>query len=447
MAAHDDQIQALREAVRLSPDNIPLRQHFAATLLSFGRAAEAEQEYRETLALAPHNQRTKLGLATAFYRQGKNSHALVVVEELLKLQDTPAAAYVLHARLLLRAGSIEAAVRQYKKAVELDPAVSDDTLEEQFGINADEDSELVDGRLRMGEGEDDSEPRAQIERPKINFGDVGGMDAVKDEIRMKIIHPLNHPEIYKAYGKTIGGGILMYGPPGCGKTHLARATAGEISASFISVGINDVLEMWIGSSERNLHELFENARAHTPCVLFFDEVDALGASRSDMRQSAGRQLINQFLAELDGVESSNEGVLILAATNAPWHLDSAFRRPGRFDRIIFVPPPDAPARAEILRIICQGKPVEDIDYDYLAKKADAFSGADLKAVVDIAVEGKLQEAMKSGVPKPLTTKDILAAAKKAKASTRDWFSTARNYALYSNQSGLYDDILTYLKLK
>ena len=195
------------------------------------------------------------------------------------------------------------------------------------------------------------------------------MEKVKEEIRLKIIHPLTHPELYKAYGKPIGGGILMYGPPGCGKTYLARATAGQTKASFIAVGINDVLDMWIGNSERNLHSLFEQARDHKPCVLFFDEVDALGASRADMRHHAGRQLINQFLAEMDGVKSSNEGVLILAATNAPWHLDSAFRRPGRFDRVLFVPPPDAAARAAILRLQCRGKPIEEIDYEHLGRKA------------------------------------------------------------------------------
>ena len=168
--------------------------------------------------------------------------------------------------------------------------------------------------------------------------------ALKEEIRLKIIYPLQHADLYAAYGKSAGGGILMYGPPGCGKTHLARATAGEIKAGFLSVGINDVLDMWIGNSERNLHEMFEQARQNKPCVLFFDEVDALGASRSDMRASAGRHLINQFLSEMDGVQSANEGVLVLAATNAPWHLDPAFRRPGRFDRVLFVPPPDRPAQ-------------------------------------------------------------------------------------------------------
>jgi transitional endoplasmic reticulum ATPase len=270
------------------------------------------------------------------------------------------------------------------------------------------------------------------------------MDALKEEIRLKIIYPLTHLEMFKAYGKSVGGGILMYGPPGCGKTHLARATAGEVKAGFIAVGIHDVLDMWIGNSERNLHGIFDQARRNAPCVLFFDEVDALGASRSDMKTSAGRHLINQFLAELDGVKASNDGVLILGATNAPWHLDSAFRRPGRFDRILFVPPPDAPARAAILRLLLRGKPVEDIDYETVARKCDGFSGADLKAVVDLTIETKLKAAMKSGVPSPIRTKDLLAAL--GKPTTREWFATAKNYALYSNQGGAYDDILKYLKL-
>jgi SpoVK/Ycf46/Vps4 family AAA+-type ATPase len=181
-------------------------------------------------------------------------------------------------------------------------------------------------------------------------------------------------------------------------------------------------------------------------VLFFDEVDALGASRSDMKSSAGRHLINQFLSELDGVKSANEGVLILGATNAPWHLDSAFRRPGRFDRILFVPPPDASARASILRLQLRGKPMEDVDFEAVGKKCEGFSGADLKAVVDITVENKLREAMKTGIPAPIRTRDLQAAAATQKATTREWFATARNYALYSNQGGVYDDILKYLKL-
>ena len=447
MSSSSDALQALREALRLSPDNVPLRQHLADSLLRLGRTEEAEKEYRQALALAPAQQGLKLGLAQAFYHQGKNNEAWVLVEDLLKDRDSPASVYILSARLSLRAGEVERAVRQYRQALDADPAAADPELAERLGIGPEHDSgDVVEGRVRAAWQAPAAGADAEVERPSVAFRDVGGMDALKDEIRIKIIQPLEHPELYRAYGKSIGGGILMYGPPGCGKTHLARATAGEVKAGFLAVGINDVLDMWIGQSERNLHEIFEQARGHKPCVLFFDEVDALGASRSDLRHSSGRQLINQFLAELDGVQSANEGVLILAATNAPWHIDPAFRRPGRFDRILFVPPPDAAARAAILRILCRGKPAEAIDYDYLGKKTDHFSGADLKAVVDQAIESKLREAIKAGVPKPLTGKDLAAAVTAVRPSTKEWFSTARNYALYSNQGGLYDDVLKHLKL-
>jgi ATP-dependent 26S proteasome regulatory subunit len=444
----DEAIQALREALRASPDNSALRLLLADTLLNHGHGAEAEKEFREGLTLAPDNQQMKLGLARAFFQQGKNSHALVLLEDLVKDPKATPRAFLLHAKILAGIGEIQQAVSQYNRAVELDHTLADPEFAARLGIGATEtESEVVDGKVRAAWGEDEeAAPKQEIERPKINFSDVGGMEKVKEEIRLKIIHPLTHADLYAAYGKPIGGGILMYGPPGCGKTYLARATAGEIKAAFISVGINDVLDMWIGNSERNLHGLFEQARRHKPCVLFFDEVDALGASRADMRQHAGRQLINQFLSEMDGVKSSNEGVLILAATNAPWHLDPAFRRPGRFDRVLFVPPPDSPARASVLRLQCKGKPVEEIDFDHVGKKTDGFSGADLKAVVDVAVERKLQEALKTGVPKPLSTKDLAAAAGTLKPTTKEWFATARNYALYSNQGGIYDDILQHLKL-
>ncbi len=444
----EDPIRSLREALAFSPNNIPLRLHLGDTLLQHDRAAEAEKEFREALAQAPDHKGLQLGLARAFHELGKHSHALALVETIVKTSQAPGRAFLLHAQLLAGAGEIEQAVIQYRRAIEKDPAIADPEFAGRLGIGAhEEESEVVDGRVRAAWNEDEDAPPAEVERPKITFSDVGGMDGLKEEIRLKIVHPLAHPELYRAYGKPIGGGILMYGPPGCGKTHLARATAGEIKAGFVAVGINDVLEMWIGNSERNLHELFEQARRNRPCVLFFDEVDALGASRGDMRHHAGRQLINQFLAEMDGVKSSNDGVLILAATNAPWHLDSAFRRPGRFDRVLFVPPPDAPARGGILKLLCQGKPLEAVDYDQLGKKTEHFSGADLKAVVDLAIEAKLRDAMKTGKPTPLTTRDLLAAAATQKATTREWFATARNYALYSNQGGIYDDILTYLKLK
>lgn len=457
MTANEDSINALKEALKVSPDNAPLRIHLGDLLNGSARYDEAEREYATALTLSPGNEAAKLGLAYSCYQLGKYSQALVIVEDLIKGSKPPAKALIIHSRLLLNDGEIEKARREYTRAVEIDPSAKDAGLYERLGlaenprppISEQADGRITaDGRIRAMAEEDD-EPDTEIlevERSDINFENVGGMDEVKEQIRMKIIYPLENQEMFKQYGKKVGGGILMYGPPGCGKTFLARATAGEIKANFLSVGINDVLDMWMGESEKHLHDIFESARRNTPCVVFFDEVDALAASRSDMRKSGGRHAINQFLMELDGVETSNEGVLILAATNAPWHLDSAFRRPGRFDRIIFVPPPDAKARADILRLTLKGKPVENIDYELLAKKTEKFSGADLAAVVDHAVEIKLAQAMKEGIPKPITTKDLETGAKNVKPSTAEWFATARNYALYSNQGGAYDDIVKYMKL-
>jgi transitional endoplasmic reticulum ATPase len=446
MSSNSDVIQALRQALSVSPENVPLRQHLADTLLGQGEPEAAEREYAQALNLEPQNLQLKLGLARAFYQQGKDSQALVLVEDVIKQGDTSAATLTLHSRLLLKTGSVDKSVEQFRKALAQDDTLQDSDLVEQLGIDASNDAAVVEGRVRSQWEPSGLSIDKNVERPNLTFAEVGGMETVKEEIRLKIIYPLTHAEMYKAYGKAIGGGILMYGPPGCGKTHLARATAGEIQAGFIAVGLNDILDMWIGNSEKNLHDIFDQARRNGPCVLFFDEVDALAASRSDLRQSGGRNIINQFLSELDGVQYSNEGVLILAATNAPWHLDSAFRRPGRFDRIMFVPPPDAPARAAILRLLCKGKPTEDIDFEFLGKKTENLSGADLQALVDTAVEKKLQEAMKTGIPKPLTTKDLANAAGGIKPSTREWFGTARNYAVHANQDGTYDDILKYMNL-
>ncbi len=430
-----DSVPALRDALRFSPDNVPLRLHLAETLLNRGEAEAAEQEYTQALKLSPDNTSAKFGLARSLHQLGQLSAALVVIESLLQQPDPPAAWLALHSRILLQSGDRDQAAQQFRRAVLQDASLQTSDLAERLAavpvVGFASSSERIEDR--------------SVERPKLTFADVGGMEDLKEQIRLKIIYPLANAELYKAYGKAIGGGILMYGPPGCGKTHIARATAGEIQANFIAVGLNDVLDMWLGNSERNLHNLFDQARRSAPCVLFFDEADALAASRSDFRHSNARMIINQFLTELDGVEYSNEGVLILAATNAPWHLDSAFRRPGRFDRILFVPPPDLAARSAILRLLCKGKPVADLDFDFIAKKTNQCSGADLKAVVDVAVEKKLQEAMKTGKPQPLTTKDLIMAANTVKPSTRDWFGTARNYAVHANQDGTYNDILDYLK--
>jgi len=433
---NDNTIDSFREALKHSPDNMPLRLLLADTLLTLNRLEEAETEFSTLLKIANDN-KTKVGLATVFYKKGRYSACNVILEEVIENGTNEISVFTLYAKGLLKEQLVAKAIEAYKKALAIDPKYFDEELDSQLRQK---------GSNKVSETEEEIDSRF-LQKPNVNFSDVGGMESVKKEIELKIIKPLLHPELYKAYGKKVGGGILLYGPPGCGKTFIAKATAGQVNAKFISVSLNDILDMWIGNSEKNLHEIFELGRNNTPCVLFIDEIDALGASRSDMKQSSGRHLINQFLQELDGIDSTNEGVLIIGATNTPWNLDPAFRRPGRFDRIVFVPPPDVTTRESILRLKLNNKPTGTIDLQSIAKKAENYSGADIDAIIDIAIEQKLESSFSDGIPKPLETNDLLNALKKHKPSTQEWFSTAKNFAMFANDSGLYDDILTYLKIK
>lgn len=486
MTRPNDPTAPLRDALSVSPDNLPLRRHLADTLAALQRHEEAEVEYRKVLAQTPDDDGVRMALGSCYLAQGKTSHADILVELVTGRSEAPAEAFVLQARVRLAERDFKGARRAFHEACQRDPSLATSDVADELGLRPSNPFETDEGgpelsgdpsfdppaewmpdsigadgpdgpgagspeRMRAGGPDpDDNEGvlgDTDFERPTISFEDVGGMDEVKEEISMKVIKPLAHPELFAAYGKKVGGGVLMYGPPGCGKTHLARATAGEAKASFMSVGIHEVLDLWIGSSERNLHRIFEEARRRAPCVLFFDEVDALGAKRSDAASNSGRQIINQFLSELDGVKDSNDGLLVLAATNAPWHLDSAFRRPGRFDRLVFVPPPDEGARSAILEVLLRDKPTESMDLGKVAKKTKEFSGADLKGLVDVAVEEKLRQAMKTGAPTPLTDKDLIKAAKRVTATTAEWFGTAKNHVMFANDSGHYDDVAKYLGMR
>ena len=284
-----------------------------------------------------------------------------------------------------------------------------------------------------------------VEDGRITLKDVGGLKAVKERLEAAFLAPMRNPELRKLYGKNMRGGLMLYGPPGCGKTFVARAVAGELGAKFVSVTLSDVLDMYIGQSERNLHEMFETARRNAPCVLFLDEIDALGQKRSQLRSSALRGTVNQLLVELDDVRDSNEGVFVLAATNHPWDVDTALKRPGRFDRTLLVLPPDAEARAAILRYHLEGRHADGIDIAKLAKRTDGYSGADLAHACDAAAEKALLDSVRSGKTRMIGMADLEEALKEVKPSTGPWFAAARNVAMFANEGGAYDDLLAYLK--
>ncbi|MBM7573724.1 ATP-binding protein [Aquibacillus albus] len=282
-------------------------------------------------------------------------------------------------------------------------------------------------------------------QPQETFEDVGGMEDLKKKIRMNFILPLQNPEFFKAYGKEAGGSLLLYGPPGCGKTFLAKAIAGEIDANFLHLELQAILSLYVGESEHNLHDVFEKAREHKPSVLFIDELDALGGSRQNMRQHHERMLVNQLLIELDGLSSHNDGVYVIGATNTPWYLDSALRRPGRFNQLIFVPPPSEEEREHILSLKLKDKPQEKLQLKKVANKTQLFSGADLEQLISDAVENALHRSLETGELQPLTNSDVMNVLKERNPTTMEWFSTAKNYATFSDVNKNYQHVLDYIK--
>ena len=215
-------------------------------------------------------------------------------------------------------------------------------------IAVNEDMQVSSLLRALGRNQDEAADSMPTNSDWVTFEDVGGLDSVKKVIHRMIVLPFQRSELYEKYGRSAGGGVMLYGPPGCGKTLLSRATAGECRLPIFNVRIEDILDPFLGVSERNLQLVFERARRASPCVIFIDELDALAFARRHQGNSAGRTLVNLLLQEIDAGSPHTEDLLILGATNAPWDVDDALKRPGRFDRVIFVPPPDAEAHGYIL---------------------------------------------------------------------------------------------------
>ncbi|MGN7189650.1 26S protease regulatory subunit [Curtobacterium sp. MCBA15_004] len=304
-------------------------------------------------------------------------------------------------------------------------------------------------RIRVDGGDGEPVVDVEVERPQVTLADVGGLEDVKQRIRESFLEPMRHPELAAAFGKTLRGGLVLYGPPGCGKTFMARAIAGELGAHFLTVRIDQVLDPYVGATEKNLHAVFEAARAKAPAVLFLDEIDALGARRSSIGTgwSGLRQMVNQLLLELDSVGSDNDGLFVLAATNSPWDVDPALLRPGRFDRMTLVLPPDAPAREAILRHHFARRPIAGIDLAEVVAATEDFSGADLEHLVTSAAEQAMARSVAAGRIEPVVMDDVLRARSQVQPSTGSWLVTAKNVAAFANADGRYDDLVAYLRRK
>ena len=446
ISAMDDQaFSQLKIALASSPDNIPLlcvvlREYLQRTnhdtAVAFIR--DAPSSVRESIEF-------QLAAAEAFVAAQREEEALSILSH----QTGPAC--LARAKIYWRLGRRDEALADYRRAVAINPTLEDQDF---FTVLSAQAAAIAPAagrpKLRVVEKSiDDPGDVIQLLQPepdKVRFRDVGGLDDLKNAIEKKIILPFKKPTLFQRFKKRVGGGILMYGPPGCGKTLLARATAGECDAAFFNIAIADVLDMYVGESERKLATLFAEARRRAPAVLFFDEVEALGGKRQGSHDSVTAKLVSTFLSEMDGFAQNNHGVLILAATNVPWSVDPAFRRPGRFDRVLFVPPPDQAARAAILTLLIQDRPTTgDLDIDYLSKHTSGFSGADLHELVERAADEAISQSLASGSEHPITAQHLKEALRQTKPTTLEWLTTARNYAKYANEGGQYDDVLAFLK--
>lgn len=397
-------LDSLLKAVAAAPDDIALRLHVAELLIAAGRGTEAVSHLATVLQQEPGSDRARELMVTALGAPPSSPEAPGQPRQ----PGHPPATF------------------------DWTQAESDlgDLLPPMF----------VDSDAGVSEV-----PAYDVDGERITLADVGGMKEVKKRLNAAFLAPMRNEELRTMYRKSLRGGLLLYGPPGCGKTYIARALAGEIGARFLSVSLADVLDMYIGNSEKNVHELFETARAGAPCVLFLDEVDAIGHKRSRTSNDAMRGTVNQLLLELDSVAADNDGVFVLAATNHPWDVDAALRRPGRLDRTLLVLPPDLEARTAIWQAHLRDRPVAGVDVKRLAKATDGYSGADIAHLCDSAAEVALLDAVETGVPRMIGQADVEAALRELRPSVDSWFETARNVALFANQDGTYDDLAAYLR--
>jgi ATP-dependent 26S proteasome regulatory subunit len=405
--------------------------------------SESREELERALLSDPFNGELRARYAQWLLAAAEHAAALAQYEILTRQSPEAAPPRVGAARALLRLGRPAEAARHYADARQLAGFVPHEELEAHAAAAARTRSprlSVVDG----GRG-DNVVMLAVPNQERVRFDDIAGLEDLKRTIRLQIIEPFLKPGLFAKFKKRAGGGVLLYGPPGCGKTMIARAVATECRAEFVSVGISDVLNLYIGESERNLAAMFEKARHSRPCVLFFDEIDALGFARSKARSEHTRQVVNEFLAQLDGFGTDNHEVLILAATNMPWDVDSALKRPGRFSRQVFVPPPDEAARAHIVELKLAGVPHEAIDARAIAALTPHFSGADIEGLVELAKDYVLEEHLEQNVERGVRQEDLRRAAQAATASTLDWLRTARNLVKYAGADDSYSDVGRYLK--
>ncbi len=267
---------------------------------------------------------------------------------------------------------------------------------------------IVNTSEDIGDGEKNSKPTPMKKDTQISFDDIAGLEDAKRAFREKVINAFEHKELYEKYGKKVGGGILLYGLPGTGKTMFAEAASNETESLFLDIKCSDIKSKWYGESELKVKSIFEKARKAKRAIIFFDEFEAIGAKRTEDCTSGNNDLVPQILVEMQGYgsNSATSTVLVIAATNKPWAIDSAFLRPGRFDEKIYIPLPDFEARKKMFEIKLHSIPQKGLDYDYLARITEGFNGADIGAFCDKLKMIVINRSIETNEEYPIEMSDV-----------------------------------------
>jgi transitional endoplasmic reticulum ATPase len=307
--------------------------------------------------------------------------------------------------------------------------------------------ERMSSKPRTTDDSEGREDRAKelilAENPSLTFEDIAGLDYVKERIKEAIVYPFKYPDEYRYFGVRGGGGILLYGPPGCGKTMLAAAAAGECDAVFINIKISDIKDKYVGESEKKIRAVFTLARGYERAIIFFDEIDALAGERSGSQEGHERSLVNELLSQMDGLEAkgTEKRYLVLAATNRPWDVDIALRRAGRFDTTVFIPHPDLPARKRIFEIGLTDKPCR-VDVAELAAMTDGYASAEIIDICEKAAKIPLRERIKEGKPRrEIVLADFKRVIAERKTVLSGWYPKAVRELTGTEESEMFQELV------